>query len=106
MEYIEEERRLYYVAYTRAKKRLVVIKHHRELALDNGETYQYNENTIRNTYGIMLNEGIDKFKMFWGASNYGGNSFNIIKNEVKIGDPIVLRQDSRGGYPFWACHHK
>jgi ATP-dependent DNA helicase RecQ len=101
IEYIEEERRLYYVAYTRAKKRLVVVRHYRELALDNGEAYQYNENTIRNTYGIMLKEGIDKFKMFWSASNYGGNSFNTIKNEVKIGDPIVLRKDSIGGFSFW-----
>ena len=101
IEYIEEERRLYYVAYTRAKKKLVVIKHHREVALDNGKAHQYGEDNIRNNYGIMLNEGIDKFKMFWSASNYGGNSFNIINNHVKIGDPIVLRKDSVGGFSFW-----
>ncbi|MCB0749219.1 MAG: hypothetical protein KDC90_17285 [Ignavibacteriae bacterium] len=43
------------------------------------ECRSHEDNNIRNTYDIMLNEGIDKFKMFWSASNYGGNSFNTIK---------------------------
>ena len=104
MEYIEEERRLYYVAYTRAKKRLVVIKHHREMALDNGKSYEYPETAIRNTYGIMLKEGIDKFTMYWSAGSYGGNSFNTIKNAIKIGDPIILGNEQRAGYIFWYAY--
>ncbi|WP_055435787.1 UvrD-helicase domain-containing protein [Lacinutrix algicola] len=104
MEFIEEERRLYYVAYTRAKKRLLVIKHHREIALDKGEAYQYNEVSIRNSYGIMLKEGIDKFTMYWSAGNFGSNSFNTIKNAINIGDPIVLRDEQRGDYVFWYAY--
>ena len=104
MEYIEEERRLYYVSYTRAKKRLVVIKHHRELALDKGVSYQYNENTIRNTYGVMIKEGIDKFTMYWSAGKYGGNSYDIIKNTVRIGMPIILGNEQNAGFTFWYAY--
>ena len=100
-DFIEEERRLYYVAYTRAKKRLVAIKHHREIALDNGIPYEYSDTLIRNKYGLKINEGIDKFTMFWSAGQYGGNSFHHFENSVKIGDPIIFRKRLQNGFIFW-----
>jgi ATP-dependent DNA helicase RecQ len=102
---IEEERRLYYVAYTRAKKRLFVIKHNREKALDLGNSHTYTEATIRTKYGIKIKEGIDKFTMYWSASNFGGNSFDYIRDNVSIGDSIYL-QKIEGAFTFWYVIHK
>jgi ATP-dependent DNA helicase RecQ len=52
----------------------------------------------------MLKEGIDKFTMYWSAGSYGGNSFNTIKNVIKIGDPIILGNEQRAGYIFWYAY--
>jgi superfamily I DNA/RNA helicase len=103
-DYIEEERRLYYVAYTRAKKRLFIIKHSREKALEKGISHQYSESTIRTNYGLKIKEGIDKFTMYWSASKYDGNSFEYIKNNVKIGDEIYLNK-VESTYTFWYVIH-
>lgn len=97
-DYIEEERRLYYVAYTRAKHKLVVLKYHREIALDNGEPYQYPK--LRN-FRIKVDEGADKFTMYWSASVYGRGSFEFIRDNVKIGDEVTLKSFQRGNFRFW-----
>lgn len=97
---IEEERRLYYVAYTRAKYKLVSIKYDRELAMDNGQGFMF-EDRIRNSFGVSVDEGLDKFTMYWNASTYGYNSFGFIRDQVKIGDEIVLAPTHRAGYTFW-----
>lgn len=99
-DYIEEERRLYYVAYSRAKRKLVVIKYDRESALDEGVRYVIPQNMV-NQLGISVGEGIDKFTMYWSASNFGGNSYNYVKNSVKIGDRLELRPFVNGRYTFW-----
>jgi ATP-dependent DNA helicase RecQ len=99
-DYIEEERRLYYVAYSRAKRKLVIIKYDRESALENGIRYLIPQNTVKKL-GISVSEGIDKFTMYWSASNYGGNSYNYIKNNIKIGDRLVLRPVVNGTFTFW-----
>lgn len=99
-DYIEEERRLYYVAYSRAKRKLVVIKYDRESALDKGISYFIPENMV-NQLGISVGEGIDKFTMYWSASTYGGNSYNYIKNNVRIGDRLVLLPVINGQFKFW-----
>ncbi|MDT0552113.1 UvrD-helicase domain-containing protein [Urechidicola vernalis] len=99
-DYIEEERRLYYVAYSRAKRKLVTIKFDRENALENGVNYTV-PTAMTNRLGISVNEGIDKFTMYWSASNYGGAAFNDLKNNVKVGDEIILRSVNQGPYIFW-----
>jgi superfamily I DNA/RNA helicase len=99
-DFIEEERRLYYVAYSRAKRKLVVIKYERESALDKGTGYLTPQETV-NQLGISVGEGIDKFTMYWSASSYGGNSYNYIKDHVKIGDRLVLLPVINGHYTFW-----
>ncbi|WP_149304904.1 ATP-dependent helicase [Pareuzebyella sediminis] len=98
---IEEERRLYYVAYSRAKFRLIAIKFKRELAMDRGEGFTFPQEQIRNHYGVSVDEGIDKFTMYWSASNYGGNSFEYIRDNVKLGDQITLKPTVNGVHTFW-----
>jgi ATP-dependent DNA helicase RecQ len=93
------------IAYTRVKKRLFVIKHNREKALDLGNSHTYTEATIRTKYGIKIKEGIDKFIMYWSASNFGGNSFDYIRDNVRIGDSIYL-QKFEGAFTFWYVIHK
>ena len=100
LDYIEEERRLYYVAYSRAKRKLVVVKFGREKALDKGVAYTVS-GKIMNRLGIAVNEGIDKFTMYWSASNYGGNALSEIKNNVKVGDEIILSSVAHGAFVFW-----
>ena len=102
--YLEEERRLYYVAYTRAKKRLLAIQHHREISLDNNLPYKFDENLVRQSYGVKFNEGIDKFTLYWSASNFGINSFEYIRDNVKVGDSIILNKEE-GAFTFWYVIH-
>lgn len=97
-DYIEEERRLYYVAYTRAKHKLVILKYKREKALDEGLPYQQSE--LRG-FQINVNEGADKFTMYWSASNYGIGSFEHIRGNIKIGDEVTIKSSQRGPYKFW-----
>ncbi|WP_194852331.1 UvrD-helicase domain-containing protein [Nonlabens antarcticus] len=100
-EILEEERRLYYVAYTRAKRKLTVIKHKREEALDNNVPFSYQKAAIDKAYGFFLEEGIQKFKLFWGASKYGESSYDLIDSKIKIGSVLTLNRTLRSVYTFW-----
>ncbi len=53
-----------------------------------------------------MNEGIEKFTLFWGASDYGRGSFDVIKNQIKIGDEIVLKEVRRGVNIFRIAYFK
>lgn len=97
---IEEERRLYYVAYSRAKYRLVAIKYRRELHLDDGLEFMF-PNKVINDLGIPMPSGMDKLYISWGASAYNAYSFNFIKKNIKIGDEVILRKEQRPGYTNW-----
>jgi len=103
----EEERRLYYVAYTRAKYKLVVIKWKKENALykTNSEPVEiFKPEDVEEKLGVLMEEGIDKFTLYWGASAYGKPSFNAIKTLVRLGDDIILKrrlQTNRNGPDFY-----
>jgi superfamily I DNA/RNA helicase len=103
--YMEEERRLFYVAYTRAKKRLFVLQYHREKKLIKNEVFKFPTDFVKTNYGLKINEGIDKFTMYWSASNYGGNSFEYIRDNVKIGNEIKLKKTEYNGTYFWYVYH-
>jgi ATP-dependent DNA helicase RecQ len=102
----EEERRLYYVAYTRAKRKLTVIKWKRENTLDSSYPAiceVLTKEQVEKSLGLLLNEGIEKFTLFWGASDYGRGSFDVIKNQIKIGDEIQLKKrtvNAQAGFDF------
>lgn len=103
IDYIEEERRLYYVAYSRAKRKLVAIKYEREEALADGNRYVVPVNVLTHL-GLAVAEGIDKLTLYWSASNYGQGSFEFIKNNVSIGDAIVLRPIVNEHGAFWYAY--
>jgi hypothetical protein len=99
----EEERRLYYVAYTRAKFKLIIINWKRELALNSSKPTiceVFSKDQVENSLGILLEEGIDKFTLYWGASDFGRGSFETIKNHVRIGDEVLLKNDVIGANHF------
>lgn len=102
----EEERRLYYVAYTRAKYKLVVIKWKRENALYGEPRIEpvLTNDGVKNRFGLQFNEDLEKFNISWGASSFAGNSFNTLKNIVKIGSPIQLKVEQQGIHTFAYVH--
>lgn len=102
--YMEEERRLYYVAYTRAKKRLFVLQYSREKALMENKIFKFSPDFVKTNYGLKINEGIDKFTMYWSASRFGENSYEYIRDNVKIGDEIYLNK-VEGVFTFWYVMH-
>lgn len=90
-ELVEEERRLMYVAYTRAKYRLVAYYGERETAMMQGTNHSFPEEEI-NALGISVPSGIDKYFIGWGATDGGNSVFNIIEQTLKFGSTISLRK--------------
>ncbi|SHK78531.1 ATP-dependent DNA helicase, RecQ family [Chitinophaga jiangningensis] len=92
-EQLDEEKRLMYVAYTRARYRLLVFRHHREVALVRGETYQFKD-ANNSRLGIPVLPEIRKLNIGWGASSYVFNKkiHEFIKTEVKSGDYVEVRK--------------
>jgi ATP-dependent DNA helicase RecQ len=90
-ELIEEERRLMYVAYTRAKYRLVAYYGERETAMMQGTNHSFPEEEI-NALGISVPSGIDKYFIGWGATDSGNAVFNTIEQTLKFGSTISLRK--------------
>jgi len=90
-ELVEEERRLMYVAYTRAKYRLVAFYGEREKAMIEGTNHSFPEEEI-NALGISVPSGIDKYFIGWGATDSGNSVFNTIEQTLKFGSTISLRK--------------
>lgn len=90
-ELVEEERRLTYVAYTRAKYRLVAFYGEREKAMMEGSSHTFPENEI-NALGISVPSGIAKYFIGWGATDNGDSVFNMIEQNLKFGSTISLRK--------------
>lgn len=90
-EMVEEERRLMYVAYTRAKYRLVAYFGEREKAMRDGTNHSFPEEEI-SALGISVPSGIDKYFIGWGATDSGNAVFNTIEQTLKFGSTISLRK--------------
>jgi len=93
-ELVEEERRLMYVAYTRAKYRLVAYFGEREKAMRDGTNHFFPEEEI-NALGISVPSGIDKYFIGWGATDSGNAVFNTIEQSLKFGSTISLRKATK-----------
>jgi ATP-dependent DNA helicase RecQ len=97
-EYIEEERRLMYVAYTRAKYRLVAYYGDRERAMMRRNPVEAIFNFNDEDLGISIPDriyghdtsGLRKYFISWGATKNGNNAFDFIERELKVGMPITL----------------
>jgi len=91
-ELIEEERRLAYVAYTRAKFRLQIYLFHRELALRNSEPFEISKKEGQKL-GVPAISDLKKLNIGWAAEF---NSFNILrineylKKEIKAGTSVKV----------------
>ena len=92
-EQLGEEKRLAFVAYTRARYRLLIFKHSREIALENNSMYKMPENT-NNSLGIPVQPEIKKLKIGWAAKsyNFNGGVNNYIKNSINSGDFVFVKK--------------
>lgn len=99
IEQIEEEKRLLYVAYTRAKKYLFVYKGNRERAVENMRRFT----SLEDQWGIRERKvGLDNYNIGFNAGyNFNGNkaiAYNVRKN-----DPVEIRRHrgiTRNGQQF------
>ena len=89
---MEEERRLMYVAYTRAKKRLFIFKANREHALDNNMIYPApNISALRYT---EVDPGLDKYYLSFSAKDKLFEQIDsYISNSVKKDDAVIVYKD-------------
>ena len=83
---LDEERRLLFVAYTRAKKRLYIYKAQREHALENNQIYLKSESNIPNY--TEKDPALDKYVLSFPAfCNYYSKTYF---DEIKKGDPVEV----------------
>lgn len=99
IEQIEEEKRLLYVAYTRAKKYLFVYKGEREKAVENMARFS----SLEDQWGIRERKvGLDNYNIGYNAS-YNFKNNRAIALNVSKNDPLTI-QRRRGitkvGTPF------
>ena len=92
-EQLDEEKRLAFVSYTRAKYRLLIFKHLREIALSNNNSYVIPENA-KISMGIPVQPEIKKLKIGWAAKafNFNGGVNSYINTSVKSGDFVFVRK--------------
>lgn len=92
---MEEERRLMFVAYTRAKKRLYIFQSQREFALANRSIY------ISPDYEALRytepKAGMDKYYLSYTAQNGLFTINNYIENCIKKDDSIEVRVGDKWG---------
>ncbi len=90
---VQEERRLFYVAYTRARYRLMVLQHEREAAVAAEQVFEPNEAAQKRGYAIR--EGDGKMQLYWWAQAepFFDELHTRIFAEIKVGDPITLIKD-------------
>ena len=91
-EQLDEEKRLAFVAYTRARYRLLIFNHAREIALANNNTYEIPEAANVNL-GIPVHPEIKKLNIGWASSNFIFNSGvnDYIKSQIKSGDFVNVK---------------
>ncbi len=97
-ECIEEEQRLLYVAFTRARKYLVAYLGTREKAVKDMKKYEGDDTSL----GIReKHPGLDNYNIGYNAGAYGfGNNTNIV-NRVEKNAPVVIQKRTAGNYTFY-----
>jgi hypothetical protein len=92
-EQLDEEKRLAFVSYTRAKNRLLVFKHDREFALANNTTYVVPEDKSI-SLGVPVQPEIKKLKIGWAAKDFNFNRGinNYINSSIRSGDFINVKK--------------
>lgn len=100
IEQIEEEKRLLYVAYTRARKYLFVYKGNRERAVENMRRFT----SLEDQWGIRERKiGLDNYNIGFNAG-HNFNSNKAIAYNVRKNDPVEIRRDkakTKNGQQFY-----
>lgn len=93
VEVINEEKRLAFVAYTRARYRLIVFVSERELALKEMKSYQLPER-YKAGLGIPIEPEIKKLKIGWAAKSFNFNRQvnKFINSSIKSGDFVFVKK--------------
>ena len=52
---------------------------------------------VKEKMGILMEEGIDKFTLYWGATKLGSSSFKAIESKVRLGDKVTLKRRPQSG---------
>ncbi len=103
---IEEERRLMFVAYTRAKKYLHVYKGERELALERSNIYT--PNTQADALIFEKEPGLDKYYLSYTTSDrmqISGGCAEYIETQVKKDDAVSIVRYTDGKYYLHHNNH-
>lgn len=104
-EQIEEEQRLLYVAYTRAKKCLVVYKGEREACIEKVMRCKSHEDE----WGLRERKsGLENYNIGFNANYNFANNRTIMLN-VRKNDPVCVQLEcgrTRGGQFFHICNVK
>lgn len=99
IEQIEEEKRLLYVAYTRARKYLFVYKGNREKAVENMRRFT----SLEDQWGIRERKvGLDNYNIGFNAG-FIFHSNKAIAYNVRKNDPVVIKRHigmTKYGRPF------
>ena len=91
---IEEERRILFVALTRARYRLVFLHWKREQAILQGLRFVF-PSEITQQLGVPIQAGFDKFFISWGAKQFNFNRyFKRIEEGIKIGSPVSIEKNT------------
>lgn len=92
-EQLDEEKRLTFVSFTRAKYRLLIFRREREFALLKNQPYSIPDDENR-LLGIPMQAGIDKLNIGWAANSYNFNRGinNHIRKAIKSGDSLVIKK--------------
>lgn len=89
-DYIDEELRLLYVAYSRAKEKLIIYKGERESALVEHKAYTP---TLSGERRYPVKSDIEKFIIFTLASE----EIQTFLNQIKMGSEVYLHKSKKSG---------
>lgn len=99
-EIIEEEKRLRYVAYSRAKKYLIVALDEREKCIENKTEFRSDQNGDR---GIPVKSGENNTVISWKAGNHPffQEIHDNIHTSLTKGIELSIKIDQFGNYGLW-----
>ncbi len=93
IERIEEERRLWFVALSRAKFRLMYFPWEREAALEKGDSWELEAHHKVNL-GRPIGSGLGKFYLSFVAT-CDQDVFNFIRDHVRVGDAVRIERTDK-----------
>jgi len=97
-ECIEEEKRLLYVAFTRARKYLMAYLGPREKAVKEMKKYEGDDTSL----GIREKEpGLDNYNIGYNAGPYGFRNNKNIVHRVDKNAPVIIQKRISRGYTFY-----